>query len=1429
MKNANRIHKLLFLLTLISFALGLCGINLYRAALAQGGSWQTKASTPTPISGHAVGVAGGKLYSVGGSNGAPCCNIFPAPTFAYDPTANTWTTRMTMSVKRKNLAAGVINGVLYAVGGDNDFSYFPTNEAYNPANDTWAVKASMPTARSFPSAGVANGILYVVGGENNITGTLTTVEAYDPATNSWSTKAPMSQRRSRGHAVAVVNDTLYVIGGYDTNTGMTLNTVEAYDPITNTWSGRSPMLTARHALAAAAVNGMIYAIGGFNNGSLSTVEAYDPATNTWATSPSLATARASLGAAEVNGVIYAVGGGTPVAVATVEAFTPTPPTCVTPPPGMVSWWPGEGSADDIKDSNNGILQGGATFGAGKVGQAFSFDGINGLVLVSSASNLDLEQAFTIDAWVNLAEVNSAQCIVCKGLVDNHQYAILTGGLAAPDELNLLVRRQASASDGLDRLITVNQAHLVPNRWYHIAATADGTNKSIYLDGQLLATNSAVAPYTTFSPAVEIGSGNGGTVAFFHGMIDEVEIYDRALTQAEIQAIYNAGSAGKCKPSANNAPIAVCQSVTVSASPTCAADASINNGSSDPDGDPITITQTPAGPYSLGSTAVTMTVTDSHGASSSCTATVNVVDNTPPQITSIPADASYQCAGQVPPAAPSQATATDNCGTPTITVSDSNNGGAGSISNPLIITRTYTATDAAGNHASLSQQITVIDNTPPTVSCPTTPATLSVGANCLGVIPDVTGLVSASDNCTPSSSLTKSQNPAAGTVVGVGTRTVTVRVTDSAGNSGQCTVTFNVVDNTPPTITCPPSKTVECAGQTGAVATFTATASDNCDPNPSVGCSPPSGSVFPKGSTSVTCTATDASGNSSSNCSFTVAVADTTPPVITLNGANPMTIECHTGFTDPGATANDTCAGSLSVTTSGIVNVNAVGAYTLTYSATDPAGLTGTKTRTVNVVDTTPPKITLNGPSPMTTECHAAFTDPGATASDACAGSVAVTASGSVNANAIGTYTITYAASDGTNTATNTRQVNVVDTTPPTITLSGSSPMTVECHASFNNPGAHASDACAGDLSSRITVAGSVNVNVPGTYTLTYSVSDPTGNAAPAVTRTVNVVDTTAPSISCPPAVTVECAGPAGATATYSATASDACDAMVSAICSPLSGSVFPKGTTTVSCTAKDASNNSSSCSFIVTVADTRPPVITINGANPLTVECHTSFSDPGATANDVCAGPVAVTPTGMVNVNDPGTYVITYMASDGTKTATAVRTVNVVDTTPPVIACPTVSPAIANLGSSSAAVSYPAPTASDNCGLGSVACSPPSGFSFPLGTTTVTCTATDSRGNSSSCSFTVTVLTPQQALTQLVTSIVNDLVARGVLTRAQGNAFIAAFQVAIQQLNQSNRNLAINLLRAVVNDINLLVRSGRLTAAQAQPLIDAINNIIAHL
>src|SRR5207249_10496888 len=410
-----------------------------------------------------------------------------------------------------------------------------------------------------------------------------------------------------------------------------------------------------------------------------------------------------------------------------------------------------------------------------------------------------------------------------------------------------------------------------------------------------------------------------------------------------------------------------------------------------------------------------------------------------------------------------------------------------------------------------------------------------------------------------------------------------------------------------------------------------------------------------GAYTLTYTATDPSGNSTSATRI-VNVVDTTKPLITLNGTDPLTVECHSSFTDPGATATDACTGSLAVTTSGSVNANTPGAYTLTYTATDTSGNSASATRIVNVVDTTKPLITLNGADPLTVECHSSFTDPGATATDACAGSLAVMTSGSVNANTPGAYTLTYTATDPSGNSTSaTRIVNLVDTTKPVITLNGADPLTVECHSSFTDPGATASDACAGSLA--VMTSGSVNANTPGAYTLTYTATDPSGNSTSA-TRIVNLVDTTKPLITLngTDPLTVECHS---SFTDPGATATDACAGSLAVMTSGSVNANTP-GAYTLTYTATDPSGNTATATRTVNVAETTEPVITINGANRLKVDWHSAFTDPGASATDRCAGSVSLTTSGTVDANTPGTYTLTYSAIDPSgNTATAARTVEV--------------------------------------------------------------------------------------------------------------------------------------------------------------------------
>lgn len=177
------------------------------------------------------------------------------------------------------------------------------------------------------------------------------------------------------------------------------------------------------------------------------------------------------------------------------------------------------------------------------------------------------------------------------------------------------------------------------------------------------------------------------------------------------------------------------------------------------------------------------------------------------------------------------------------------------------------------------------------------------------------------------------------------------------------------------------------------------------------------------------------GGGSSSAPVNPPVSDTTPPTITMVGAEAINHEQGTTYDDQGATASDSVDGAVSVSSSGEVG-NTAGVYTITYSASDAAGNIATAVRTITVADTQPPVISLIGDSEVTHEQGSNYIDAGASASDVVDGDVEVLISGDVD-DEVGEYTVTFTATDAAdNSATQTRLVTVVSPdTPQAISLS----------------------------------------------------------------------------------------------------------------------------------------------------------------------------------------------------------------------------------------------------------------------------------------------------------------------------------------------------------------------------------------------------------
>lgn len=231
----------------------------------------------------------------------------------------------------------------------------------------------------------------------------------------------------------------------------------------------------------------------------------------------------------------------------VNADTPIPP-----PSGMVGWWTGDGNTNDLVGGNHGTLQNGATFAAGKVDQAFSFDGIDDRVAIPDSSDWNFGTGdFTIDFWEKSDSAGS-QRMHALSFRPNYGVVNLEFNFDDPEGLPEFGGQPSGLwvywqSGGANRITVAPKGAFTDNNWHHIALTRQGTTFTLYIDGALRGTTSySGAINLSGSSLNSIGAdGNGG--APWKGLIDEVEIFNRALSQSEIQSIVNAGSAGKIKP------------------------------------------------------------------------------------------------------------------------------------------------------------------------------------------------------------------------------------------------------------------------------------------------------------------------------------------------------------------------------------------------------------------------------------------------------------------------------------------------------------------------------------------------------------------------------------------------------------------------------------------------------------------------------------------------------------------------------------------------------------------------------------------------------------------------------------------------------------------------------------------------------------------
>lgn len=620
--------------------------------------------------------------------------------------------------------------------------------------------------------------------------------------------------------------------------------------------------------------------------------------------------------------------------------------------------------------------------------------------------------------------------------------------------------------GPDTASTVELTDMVPLNTSYVSSTQDSgpaftkTEDSPTTTWQIASLPAGVSASFTFVYQVVGGTPVGTVISNTVSVTtttQETHLPDNSSTSEG--TVLGSGGGGECSLDCPN------DIVTSATTHGVGGGANVTFGGAEGFGDCGAITNNPSSGsfFPIGTTTVVATSATGGGG---CSFTVTVVDTAAPTI-SCPANITVTANPGEPGAfVPNPNGGSSNVGTPATTgdaplaVSGSREDGeALTAAYPFGTTEiTWIATDPSGRQATCTQTVTVIPDHILTISCP---------ANASGTAPDCTGGATvnpgmATDNSsTATITFRRSDDLPLNDPYPVGTTVITWTSTDTDTQVVSCTQTVTVTagDTTPPVLNVPAnvSVTTSTCSATLDEELGVATAEDDCGTVnitrtgiPQIACPIPGDPgrtcdsfVFPTGTTIITYTAKNSSNLTTVGTqTVTVTESPSVPPTITLNGANPQIVECHTSYTELGATATDNCSGSFPATPSGSVNVDVPGDYTITYNASDGSGNAAAPvTRTVRVQDTTKPVITVNGANPATVECHTSYTDAGATASDSCDTNVPVTSTGSVDVNTPGTYTITYNATDDSGNAadTKTRTVNVVDTTLPVITLNSYAP------------------------------------------------------------------------------------------------------------------------------------------------------------------------------------------------------------------------------------------------------------------------------------------------------------------------------------------------------------------------------------------------------
>jgi PKD repeat protein len=809
------------------------------------------------------------------------------------------------------------------------------------------------------------------------------------------------------------------------------------------------------------------------------------------------------------------------------------------------------------------------------------------------------------------------------------------------------------------------------------------------------------------------------------------------------------------------PVAICQNINVQLDATgnvSITAAQVDNGSNDNCGiASMTVSPSSFSCVDIGANTVTLTVTDLHGNTSTCTAVVTVQDLLPPVAGCQDITVTLNVAG-IATITPFQINngSGDNCGVQSLTVTPDTFTCADYGTNQV----TLTVTDVNGLSSTCTATVTVAGASSVVAQCQNISVQLDATGNATILPADVNNGSSAECGAV-NLSIDRSNFSCAD----LGANTVVLTATDAFGNEATCNAIVTVQDNVPPIANC---QNITVQLDASGNATITAAqinngSSDNCGIQ-SVTVSPSAFTCADIGANTVTLTVTDMSGNVST-CNATVTVQELVLPTATCQNIT-VQLDASGNASITAAQVNngssDNC-GIQSVTVSPSAFTCAdLGANTVTLTVTDVSGNTSTCNAIVTVQDVTPPtavcqNITVQLNASGNAIITAAQINNGST--DNCGiQSVAVSPSAFTCLD-LGANTVTLTVTDvNGNTATCTATVTVQDNISPTVVcqnvtvqVGGAGNVTVT-PAQIDNGSA---DNCA--IASMSLSPNSFSCADLGANTVTLTVTDAGGNTA-SCNATVTVQ-----SVSSLIAICQNITLPLDASGNASITADDVdngsganCGAAILSIdqsqftCANL-------GANTVTLTATDGLGNSETCASTVTVVDLIPPTavcqnITVNldasgNANITAAQIDNGSSDNCGIQN------IVVSPSSFTCVN-VGANTVTLTVTDlGGNTSTCTATVTVLDNSAPNALCQNLALQLDASGESIITAAQIDNGSSDNCGIQSLVLNQSTFTCANVGANPVTLTVTDVNGNVGTCNATVTVadVIPPVAICQDIT------------------------------------------------------------------------------